>query len=152
MVDDTEIWLVPPYGADSDKWAEWAEAMPVSRRMGLRCAKIEAGRATLVVEESVWPLNPNGAVHGGLVAAIADHCFGIVAMTVLDELNVPATATLTSDFLRPALPPLTFEASVDRVGRTMAFVTVDVINRTGKIATKVNGTMVIDGSSRFDAR
>lgn len=152
MVDDTEIWLVPPYGADSDKWAEWAEAMPVSRRMGLRCAKIEAGRATLVVEESVWPLNPNGAVHGGLVAAIADHCFGIVAMTVLDELNVPATATLTSDFLRPALPPLTFEASVDRVGRTMAFVTVDVINRTGKIATKVNGTMVIDGSSRFDAQ
>jgi uncharacterized protein (TIGR00369 family) len=149
VIDDSEIWLVPPYGADSDKWAEWAEGMPVSRRMGLRCDKIEAGRATLVVEESIWPLNPNGAMHGGLVAAIADHCFGVVATTVLDEERMPATATLTADFLRPALPPLTFEASIDRVGRTMAFVTVEVINRAGKIATKVNGTMVIDGSSRF---
>lgn len=149
MIEDSDLWLVPPYGADSDKWAEWAEAMPVSQRMGLRCASIEAGRATLVVEESVWPLNPNGAMHGGLVTAIADHCFGVVATTVLDEERVPATATLTADFLRPALPPLTFEASIDRIGRTMAFVTVEVINRAGKIATKVNGTMVIDGSSRF---
>jgi hypothetical protein len=41
------------------------------------------------------------------------------------------------------------EESIDRVGRIMAFVTVEVINRAGKIATKVNGTMVMDGSSRF---
>lgn len=149
MIDDSDVWPVPPYGADWDKWAEWAEAMPVSRRTGVSCTKIESGRVTLVVEESVWPLNPTGGVHGGLVVALADHCFGIVALTVLDQGHMPATATLTADFLRPALPPLTFEASIDRLGRTMAFVTVDVINRTGKLATKVNGTMVIDGSSRF---
>jgi len=149
MVDDGELPMPAPYGADWDKWAAWAEGMPVSRQIGIRCARIESGRAALVVDESAWPLNPNGAVHGGMVIACADHCFGIVATTVLDNEHVPATATLTSNFLRPALPPLTFEASVDRVGRTLIFVTVDVRGRDGKITTKVNGTMVIDGSSRF---
>lgn len=149
MAFNSEQTAPAPHGAGWDSWAEWAEAMPVSKEIGMRCTKIESGRATLVVDESAWPLNPNGALHGGMVIACADHCFGIVAMTVVDDEHVPATATFTSDFLRPALPPLTFEASVDRVGRTLAFVTVEVLDRAGKIATKVNGTMVIDGTSRF---
>ena len=138
-----------PHGASEDKWIEWVEELPVSRAMGLRCTRIGSGRATLLLQQSVWPLNPSGAVHGGLVIAAADHCFGLVAIAALDGDQIPATTTLTADFLRPALAPLTFEASVDRVGRTMAFITVNVSNRDGKIATKVNGTMVIDGTSRF---
>ncbi|WP_166462787.1 PaaI family thioesterase [Amycolatopsis acidicola] len=149
MADETDPQGVAPYGASEDKWIEWTEQLGVSRAIGLRCAAIGHGRATLVLDDCSWPLNANGAVHGGMVIAAADHCFGIVATTVLDEDHIPATASLTSDFLRPALPPLTFEASVDRVGRTMAFLTVTVLNRTGKVSTKVNGTMVIDGSSRF---
>lgn len=137
-----------PHGAGWDTWAGWVDGLPVSRRIGMRCVRIGPGRADLVVDESTWPINPNGAVHGGLVVACADHCFGIVAMTVLDHEHLPATATLTADFLRPALPPLTFEATVERVGRTLAFVAVKVSNRAGRIAAKVNGTMVIDGSSR----
>ncbi|MFE3001631.1 PaaI family thioesterase [Nocardia sp. NPDC059246] len=138
-----------PYGAGWDAWARWAETMPVSQQIGLRCVSIEYGRAELVVDRSEWPLNPNGAVHGGSVIACADHCFGIVGSTVLDAEHVPATATLTADFLRPATPPLTFLAEVDRFGRTLAFITVTVLNGKGKVATKVSGTMVIDGSSRF---
>lgn len=149
MAYDSTVLAPAPHGGCWDSWVEWAEAMPVSKEIGMRCTKIESGRATLVIDESTWPLNPNGALHGGMVIACADHCFGIVAMTVVDNGHVPATATFTSDFLRPALPPLTFEASIDRVGRTLAFVTVDVFDRNGKVTTKVNGTMVIDGTSRF---
>ncbi|MER5538914.1 PaaI family thioesterase [Streptomyces mirabilis] len=62
---------------------------------------------------------------------------------------MPATATLSTDFLRPALPPLTFEAVVDRCGRTMGFLTATVRDRHGSVAAKCHGTVPIDGSSRF---
>jgi uncharacterized protein (TIGR00369 family) len=149
MPRDSDPSAAGPDEAGWDVWAEWAERLPVSRQIGLRCTRIEAGRATLVLARSSLHLTPVGAVHGGLVVACADHCFGIVAMTVLDADHVPATATLTSDFLRPALAPLTFDASVDRAGRTLLFVTVCVRDRDSKTAAKVNGTMVIDGTSRY---
>lgn len=138
-----------PYGAPWEKWARWATTMPFSEQVGLRCVAIEHGRAELVLDGVEWVLNPIGAVHGGIVLACADHCFGIVASTVLGRETVPATATLTCDFLRPARPPITFEAVVDRVGRTLAFISVTVRDREGRVSDKVRGTMVIDGSSRF---
>jgi uncharacterized protein (TIGR00369 family) len=117
--------------------------------MRLKCTHVEPGKMTVVLDSSLWPLNPNGALHGGLVIACADQCFGLVAITALDETSVPATATLTAEFVRPAMPPLTFQARVDRAGRTMAFITVDVFDATGRLVTKVSGTMSIDGTSRF---
>jgi uncharacterized protein (TIGR00369 family) len=117
--------------------------------MGLKCKSAEHGKVTVVLESSSWPLNANGAVHGGMVIAWADHCFGLVASTTVDEGSVPATVTLTAEFVRPALPPLTFEARVDRTGKKMVFITVNVLDATGRLSTKVSGTMSIDGTSRF---
>ncbi|MGP4051822.1 PaaI family thioesterase [Streptomyces sp. 2A115] len=139
----------PPHGGDPQKWIDWADEQPVSQAIGLRCRHIEAGRAELTLERGPWPLNPNGAVHGGLVAACADHTMAISLISMLEPGTMPATATLASDFLRPALPPLTFEAVVDRRGRTMGFLTITVSDKDGKLAAKCHGTMPIDGSSRF---
>lgn len=144
----TEL-IAPPYGGSTHDWIVWIESHAVSQALGLKCSSVDGGSVTVVLENSVFPLNPNGAVHGGLVIACADQCFGLVATTAISAGSVPATTTLTSEFLRPAVPPLTFEARVDRVGRTTAFITVDVLNATGKLATKVSGTMSIDGTSRF---
>jgi uncharacterized protein (TIGR00369 family) len=143
--------LTPPHGGSTAEWTDWAESLPVSRAMGLRCTKIEHGKVTVLLESVPWPLNPNGAVHGGMVLAWADHCLGLVGSTVVDPGSVPATATLTSEFLRPAVPPLTFEAEVDRCGKTTVFITVRVHDAKGRLSNKVSGTMSIDGTSRFVA-
>ncbi|MFF2847630.1 PaaI family thioesterase [Streptomyces sp. NPDC058001] len=140
---------LPPYGGDSQKWLDWADEQPASRAIGLRCLHIENGRAKIALERGPWPLNPNGAVHGGLVAACADHTMAIALLSTLEPGTMPATATLAVDFLRPALPPLTFEAVVDRRGRTMGFLTITVRDNDGRLAAKCHGTMPIDGSSRF---
>lgn len=139
----------PPYGGSEDDWRAWVENQSVSRVMGLTCESTEAGRVRVVLTDAHWPLNPNGAVHGGMVIAWADHCFGLVASTALRAGQVPATATLTSEFLRPALPPLTFDAKVDRAGRSLAFISVDVFDKDQRMCAKVVGTMSIDGTSRF---
>lgn len=109
---------VAPYGAAWEQWAQWVSAMPVSRQLGLRCAEVDKGRVKLVLDGSDWYINPTGAVHGGIVIACADQAFGAVVSTVLQPGVIPATSTFTSDFLRPAFPPLEFHAVVDRVGRT----------------------------------
>jgi uncharacterized protein (TIGR00369 family) len=138
-----------PHGGTASEWIHWAEAHPVAELIGLQVTHAEPGHVRLVVQESQWPLNPNGAVHGGMVLAWADHCFGIVAMTTAAPGVIPATATLTAEFVRPAIPPLTYDARVDRSGKTLMFISVEVLNAHGKLCAKVNGTMSADGASRF---
>ncbi|GAA4491510.1 hypothetical protein GCM10023094_56060 [Rhodococcus olei] len=153
MTIDSELASHPPVGRDWPEWQGWVEAMPISQLLGLRCTDIEAGRAIAVLDTPPWPANPNGAVHGGLVAACADHLFGVVAVSALPEGRLPATATLSVEYVRPAFAPLTFEAVVDNSGRTLAFVTVTVRSPNGQVCTKVSGTMSVGGSNvRTDAR
>lgn len=142
----TDLDFAPPYGQGWDEWSRWAECMPTSRMLGLRCTDFALGRAELVMDTSTWHLTPHGAVHGGLVVGCADHCLGVAVLSALDASRVPATASLSSEFLRPAYLPLTFRSQVDRVGRTLAFLTVTVLNRQLKVAAKVNGTMAIDAA------
>jgi uncharacterized protein (TIGR00369 family) len=149
------VWVIgdsammeAPHGAPWKQWARWVSDMSVSQHLGLRCTEVEKGRVKLVLDGSAWCVNPTGAVHGGIVIACADQAFGAVVSTVLHPGVVPATSTFTSDFLRPAFPPLEFDAVVDRVGRTLAFVSVTVTDRFGKVCNEVRGTQVVDGSSR----
>ncbi|OLL73443.1 hypothetical protein Ae168Ps1_1826c [Pseudonocardia sp. Ae168_Ps1] len=120
----------------------------MSRQLDIECLDIAEGRAQLRLTRSDWVLNANGAVHGGLVTAWADQCFGIVAVTALAEGLLPATATLTAEFLRAAHPPLLFDCAVDRVGRTLVFVSVEVTGAKGRTVARFRGTMAVDGSSR----
>jgi uncharacterized protein (TIGR00369 family) len=140
---------IAPHGASWERWARWVSGMSVSQRLGLRCTEVDRGRVKLVLDGSGWCTNPTGAVHGGIVIACADQAFGAVVSTVVQPGVVPATSTFTSDFLRPAFPPLEFFAVVDRVGRTLAFVSVTVTDRFGKVCNEVRGTLVVDGSSRL---
>jgi len=141
--------IAVPWGGSMEEWIAWGERLPASRAMGLRCTVMEPGHAVVVMDASEWPLNPSGAVHGGLVLAWADHCFALAAMPTLPQGSTPATASLSAQFVRPALPPLTFDARVDRTGRSLVFLTVDVYDAHGRLATRVSGTMSTDGSSRF---
>lgn len=76
-------------------------------------------------------LNPNGACHGGLVAAIIDQAMGVVGTTVLPAGSVPVTAALNVEYFAPATPPLQIRASVSRHGSSVLFVAVDVDSATG---------------------
>ncbi|WP_009475990.1 PaaI family thioesterase [Rhodococcus sp. JVH1] len=141
--------ITPPRpGADERLWLDWANGMAVSACLGLECTRIDVGRASFVMAASPWPLNPNGAVHGGLVLAAADHCFGAVTVRSISGDRLPVTATLTSEFHLPNLAPLAFDAQVDRIGRSLAFVRVAVYDAEGRLTTKVNGAMAVGALAR----
>jgi len=112
--------------------------------MGLTCASIARGGVRMTLEESILPLNPNGAVHGGLVIGIADHVMGMAAMTVTEPGQAVATVTLTGNFQRPARLPLTFDALVENAGRTVAFVSLTVHDGAGRACCRCIGTWTLN--------
>lgn len=144
--------FLAPSVDDWSAWPGWASRLPVSIAMGLVCESVSPGRAVLKMAESPWPTNPNGAVHGGLVAAAADQAGGVVAISVLGEGALPATATLTAQFLRPAFAGLTFDCKVIRGGRRVVFVEIEVSDRDGRLCTKFTGTWSVHGGTPSASR
>lgn len=132
-----------PYGsADSDAWISWARQLTGSRAYGLAFTRITSDGVVATLEHSTIELNPNGACHGGLVAAAIDQMMGVTAMTVLTPGHVPVTAALHVQFLSPAVPPLRLEGRVLRSGTSIISVDVDVYAELGAtVCARGQGTM-----------
>lgn len=138
-----------PVDGDGRAWQSWAEKLPVSRAIGLRCLALSPTHATVLMETDRHSPEPSGPVAHAVVAAWADHCFGLVATAAVRPGASPATAMLSSQFLARATAPLTFHATVEKSGRTLVFVNVDVRDAGDELVAIVKGTMSVDGTSRF---
>jgi uncharacterized protein (TIGR00369 family) len=67
--------------------------------------------------------NPAGFVQGGILSAMLDDTMGPAVFVMTEGKLYTATITMTVNFLAPARPgPLTAEANVTQLGRTIAFV------------------------------
>ena len=67
--------------------------------------------------------NPAGFVQGGILSAMLDDTMGPAVFAMTDGKRYTATITMTVNFLRPARPgPITGEARVTQLGKTVAFV------------------------------
>jgi len=136
-----------PYGGTAADWRRWAEEMPLSRAFAVTSPAVEPGRAVLELVESPIALNPIGSVHGGVVAAIADQAMGVVFMATMPRGLLPATASLSVEYHRPAYLPLTFTARVTSSGRTMLFCDVEVTGGDGKVSNRCHGIMAVRGEA-----
>lgn len=141
-----------PFLEGEAAWTAWADDLVTSRALDVRCTSWKPGRVELVMASSPWPTNPNGALHGGLVGAVADHVMGLTAMSTSTREELPATATLTINYHRPAFPPLTCVGEVSRRGRTLAFIEAEIRSADGRVSARCSGTWSIDGASRSIAQ
>src|SRR6478752_978484 len=67
--------------------------------------------------------NPAGFVQGGILSAMLDDTMGPAVFVMTDGKLYTATITMTVNFLAPAKPgPITGEANVTQLGKTIAFV------------------------------
>lgn len=101
---------------------------PFHQWMGVTATLVEADRVILRI-----PPNPDfvgnpfvPAVHGGIVAALIDLAGGAALFAKL-QFPTP-TIDMRVDYLRPAFAgkPLNAEARVKALGKTVAFVDIDV--------------------------
>jgi uncharacterized protein (TIGR00369 family) len=67
--------------------------------------------------------NPAGFVQGGILSAMLDDTMGPAVFGMTEGRLYTATVTMTVNFLAPAKPgPITGEATVIQLGKTIAFV------------------------------
>lgn len=105
---------------------------------GFRAVSFGAGEA--VVELDVLPKVQNiiGALHGGATATLVDHAGTLAIVTADRDARPGVTTDLNVTYLAPGTGTVVAHAKVLKVGKTMAYVTVD-------ITRKADGVLVAQG-------
>ena len=132
----------PPTELSSPAWKAWADGHPVSAAMGLVCTDADADSVTMRLAKPPLP-NPNGSVHGGMLAAALDQALAFASLRVMPAGSLPNTTNMQIQYLRPALAPLTIHARVMKIGQAMIFVRAEVEDREGRVCTTGDATFAV---------
>ena len=90
--------------------------------------------------------NPAGFVQGGILSAMLDDTMGPAVFTMTEGKLYTATISMTVNFLRPAEPgPITGEARVTQLGKTVAFVEGKLLAEDGTVlATATTSARLVE--------
>jgi uncharacterized protein (TIGR00369 family) len=133
------LWSGPRKGPE---WIEYSNGHPVAVLLGLKTVISGEDEMSFSLGETPAP-NPNGGVHGGLLAAALDHALAVTAMLAMPDDSLPNTAGMNVQYLRPAMPPLDIRARVTRAGKALVFVRAEVLSSDGKLSATSDGTFAI---------
>lgn len=91
-------------------------------------------------------VNGIGVCMGGYVAAAADTMMAYAIASQLQEGQTFSTIELHTTYHRPAMVGIAeVEARVERLGRKVAYLTVDVVQNGKKVASAVSSVMILEG-------
>jgi acyl-coenzyme A thioesterase 13 len=98
------------------------------RTCGLRVVAFGEGRATVEMDVTAALQNSLGSLHGGAVATLVDNAGTLAIMTADRQARPGVTTDLNTSYFAPAPAGSTVvaDASVLKIGKTLAFVSVDV--------------------------
>ncbi|MBL8662474.1 MAG: PaaI family thioesterase [Candidatus Odyssella sp.] len=105
--------------------------------IGTRLVRFGKGECELALATRPDLLQFTGAVHGGVIGALADHAAGGAASTLLPAGQIAVTAEYKINFLAPAKgEEIVARARVERAGRSLVVVGTAVFARRGGEETK----------------
>lgn len=141
MSSPTQVLTHQPQPEPGDwlAWRDWAARQPTLGAFGIEDATFADGRVTASIRSLSTPLNPNGAVHGGLVAAALDQIGALASLTRAPADHGVLTCTLGIEYLRPAILPLTGIGQVQRSSSSLVFTRIELSSR-GKVCAAASGT------------
>jgi uncharacterized protein (TIGR00369 family) len=90
--------------------------------------------------------NPAGFIQGGILSAMLDDTMGPAAFVMTEGRLYTATISMTVNFLAPAKPgPITGEAQVTQLGKTIAFIEGRLSDRHGAVlATATTSARLVE--------
>lgn len=147
-LEDTVTLPTPPFPNFDPKVAQAMvathAAMPgLPEYLGLRTVGASAGRLTAELEVRDELLNPFGALHGGVISALADHVLGAVVYTVVEGGYWAATTEFKLNFLAPVRAgTVRAESSIVSMTKRTAVVRIDMTN-DGRAVAVAQGTVTI---------
>ncbi len=102
---------------------------------GIELTHVEPGLAQGVLWAGPTSLNPEGLVHGGAIATLADTVAGCCACSTGGDC---VTSSSSLEYLRPAQGDLFCEATPKKLGRKLSVIQVVIVNTEDK--TVATGT------------
>ncbi len=97
------------------------------KEIGTTLEAMAPGRVSLAIEPLPGLLQFTGAIHGGVISALADHAAGAAATTLMPAGHVAVTVEYKINFLRQAKGGrVVAEARVEQTGRQFSVVASDV--------------------------
>jgi len=124
------------------------EAPPSSRLLGwhLLDARPAEGWIRIGFDGKREFCNPAGFIQGGILGAMLDDTMGPAVFVMTDGRLYTATISMTVNFLAPAKPgPITGEATVTQLGKTVAFVEGRLMGGDGSLlATATTSARLVE--------
>jgi uncharacterized protein (TIGR00369 family) len=123
---------------------------PCSRLLGWHVldARPEQGWIRIGFDGKPEFCNPAGFIQGGILTAMLDDTMGPAVFIMTDGKLYTATITMTVNFLAPAKPgPITGEANVTQLGKTIAFVEGRLMAENGTVlATATTSARLVESA------
>ena len=131
-------------GTAHEDLRRWFDEMPVMRLLSARLTGVDSGVAEVTLTPAPDELNPNGAVNGGIIAAVADLTGGFLVMASGPATEYASTADLAVHYMVAArATPITMRARMLRRGRRMCFVHIDVLDADGTLCAVATGSWAL---------
>ncbi len=107
-------------------WQQITVISPYSRELGLALHSVRPDWCVIKAPYDPRTIgNPeSGVVHGGVITALLDSCYGLAIFVRMDKLRPMATLDLRIDYLKPATPgrDILGGAVCYKLGHELAFV------------------------------
>jgi uncharacterized protein (TIGR00369 family) len=125
-------------------------APPSSKLLGWRLIDARPSEGWIKIGFDGKPefCNPAGFVQGGLLSAMLDDTMGPAVFVMTEGRLYTATMTMNVNFLKPAKPgPITGEAHVTQLGKTIAFVEGRLMAEDGTVlATATTSARLVESA------
>ncbi|UMG91197.1 PaaI family thioesterase [Nocardioides sp. TF02-7] len=126
----------------------WFNTWVGARLLWSECTAMTAGRAEVEMRPPDGFRNPDGAIHGGLISAVADQAGGLAVHSMIGPDQTSTTVHLDVQFLRAARSaPLRAVGEVRRLARTVGFASVRVLDGEGDVCATAAGTWSVSTRS-----
>lgn len=115
--------------------------------LGLRVAETHADGVTIECPLKDFYFNPDGSLHGGLIATIADEAVWFAIEQATNGSRHSTTVELKVNFLRPALETerLRARARLVKTGKTLCVGTVELHDDRGTLCAIASVTYMLLG-------
>ncbi len=123
-----------------------AEPPPYVRLLGMRFTGLSNGMATFEMPGSSEHYNPNGVVHGGALASLADSAMGFAVFSTCGPGETFTTAQLQMNFIRPVTEQSGLLRATGRVvhrGQQIAVAEADVFDQQNQLIARATSTNMI---------
>ncbi len=119
---------------------------PFPTLLKMRFTAVSDGTASFEMPVSSDHYNPNGVVHGGAIASLADSAMGFAVYSTLTGGENFTTAEIHVNFLKPATVESGTLRSTGRVlqrGRQVAVATAEVFDSKGQLIAIASSTNLV---------